>query len=322
MEIGILREYIALSRGLNVTKTARELNMAQSTLSGHIARLESDVGARLIDRSESPRLTPAGRALVETASDIVKLYDEFKERNKKGRDEEFVIIQDLQRREGVVSVLLDRIIKFKKTNPNTTFDIQEARSNSILEALIEGSVDCGYFGNAIEKPEVDDAFDLIPLMDEEFIVWMDKDSPLLEQELLSPRDLDGCPLPVPTGTGTYKGYLPPMYEELFSMYNAKANIKPRYSKSVDDFLISKIRREDMLILNRGSQIVEAMNEANGKVARSFNPSVHSTVYLAFLRENDPVVQRFKEHVHLLYEALPQHPHDHGWETEADAHPNS
>ncbi|MFQ9742846.1 MAG: LysR family transcriptional regulator [Slackia sp.] len=49
------------SRYLSFTDAAKELFIAQSTLSNHIAALESDVGFSLIDRKAGNRLTDKGR---------------------------------------------------------------------------------------------------------------------------------------------------------------------------------------------------------------------------------------------------------------------
>ena len=65
MDIEILKEFVFLSKGLNVTKASRELNMAQSTLSSHIIKLERDLGCSLVERDGSPRLTLAGREFLE-----------------------------------------------------------------------------------------------------------------------------------------------------------------------------------------------------------------------------------------------------------------
>ncbi|WP_139652709.1 LysR family transcriptional regulator [Raoultibacter phocaeensis] len=299
MDIEIFREFISLSEGLNVTKTSRELNIAQSTLSSHIIKLEKELGVQLIERDGTPCLTLAGREFLETASDIMGLYDEFKERVKKNRhqSEEVITVRAPQRREGFILALLNKIIDFKKDNPYATIDIQNTQSNRLFEELRDGSIDCGYFGNSINKPEVEREFELIPVVDEEFIVWMDRDSPLLDKEFLAPLDLENSVLPVPVSAGTYSGYLPPMYEELFSSFGAKANIKPRYCQSIDDFFLSKIKRDDLLILNRGSQMVAAINEANGKVFRCFKPPIYSVGYLVFRsKDNSRAVTSFKEHL--------------------------
>lgn len=303
MDIEILREFVFLSKGLNVTKASRELNMAQSTLSSHIIKLEKDLGTSLVERDAVPRLTLAGREFLETASDIVDMYDDFKKRNRadRGHEDGVIVIWAPHRREGFVMALLEAVVDFKKSYPQAIIDMQDTQSGDTLDELKEGNFDCGYYCNAVNAPELDENFESIPLVDEEFIIWMDRDSPLRKLDLLSPRDLEGYQLPVPVGMGAHSTHLQTMYEELFSIYGAKANVKPRYCRSVDDFFLSKVNKEDLIILNRGSQLIAAMNEANGKIVGSFNPPIYSTGYLAFRRgENSPIVERFKEHVLEFY----------------------
>ena len=63
MRTEYLREFVVFSRHLSFTEAAKELFIAQSTLSTHIAALESDVGFSLIDRKAGNRLTDKGAVL-------------------------------------------------------------------------------------------------------------------------------------------------------------------------------------------------------------------------------------------------------------------
>ena len=237
MDIEILKEFVFLSKGLNVTKASRELNMAQSTLSSHIIKLERDLGCSLVERDGSPRLTLAGREFLEVASEIVCLYDGFKERGvvQRGREDAVITVWAPQRREGFVIALLDAVIGFKGKYPQAIVDVQDTHGGDTLDELRKGVLDCGYYCNAVADPSLEEDFQLVPLLDEEFIIWMDKDSPLRDCDSLTPCDLEGYQLPVPVGMGTHSVHLQTMYEELFSLYGAKANVKPRYCRSVDDF---------------------------------------------------------------------------------------
>lgn len=305
MDIDILRNFLALSRSLNVTKTSQELNVAQSTLSAQIQKLEKDVNAQLIDRSNRPRLTPAGRELVEVASDIVNLYDGFKRRNNQNdrtQEDEPILIQVPHRREAILIEILRKTVNFKKMHPDVKIDMLETQNESVEGNSSTRRIDCSYFGNYTKKPKAPEGYELIPLIDEEFIIWMDESSPLLERDLLCPADLEGYSLPIPVGGSDEKGFLPIMYEELFSAHNAKPDIRPRYCESVDDFFLSKMKKGDLVILNRGSQAIAMMNEMNGRVSRKFNPPIHSTAYLAFRREGQSqALSQFKKFILDSYE---------------------
>lgn len=77
MRIDLLKEFIALSRNLNFSKTAEEMFITQSVLSKHIAALEEEVGASLFTRSHHHlELTVIGRILLTEANIIVNQYDE------------------------------------------------------------------------------------------------------------------------------------------------------------------------------------------------------------------------------------------------------
>lgn len=80
MDIEHYREFLLLSKRLNFTEAAAELNMTQPALSKHIRLMEKEMGARLFDRSRHGlRLTEAGRILFENAAAIVDCHDRAKE---------------------------------------------------------------------------------------------------------------------------------------------------------------------------------------------------------------------------------------------------
>lgn len=76
MDISRLKEFLDLADTLSFTKTSRNMNVSQSALSRHIADLERETGATLLDRTTSSvRLTPAGRAFYEQAVTMVRGYE-------------------------------------------------------------------------------------------------------------------------------------------------------------------------------------------------------------------------------------------------------
>lgn len=70
-----LREFVAFSRHLNFSSAAKELYIAQSTLSTHIAQLEDDLGMQLVDRSNRNRLTDQGVVFLEGAKRALSTLD-------------------------------------------------------------------------------------------------------------------------------------------------------------------------------------------------------------------------------------------------------
>jgi DNA-binding transcriptional LysR family regulator len=76
LDVTRLRVLAAVARHGSVTAAARALNYAQPSVSHHLARLEAETGARLIQRSgRGIRLTEAGRLLAVRAEEILGRLD-------------------------------------------------------------------------------------------------------------------------------------------------------------------------------------------------------------------------------------------------------
>lgn len=76
MNLTHLRVLEAVARLGSVTAAARELHYSQPSVSHHLARLEADTGARLVQRvGRGIRLTPEGELLAQRAREIVGRVD-------------------------------------------------------------------------------------------------------------------------------------------------------------------------------------------------------------------------------------------------------
>ena len=72
LDVTRLRVLDALARLGSVTAAAKELHYTQPTVSHHLARLEAETGAQLLQRAgRGVRLTPAGQLLAARAAEII-----------------------------------------------------------------------------------------------------------------------------------------------------------------------------------------------------------------------------------------------------------
>jgi molybdate transport repressor ModE-like protein len=72
LDVTRLRVLEAVARHGSVTEAARELHYSQPSVSHHLARLEAETGAQLLQRvGRGIRLTEAGRLLADRAAEIV-----------------------------------------------------------------------------------------------------------------------------------------------------------------------------------------------------------------------------------------------------------
>jgi DNA-binding transcriptional LysR family regulator len=76
LDVTRLRVIDALARLGSVTAAAKELHYTQPTVSHHLARLEVETGAQLLQRAgRGIRLTPAGQLLADRAAEIIGRID-------------------------------------------------------------------------------------------------------------------------------------------------------------------------------------------------------------------------------------------------------
>src|SRR5215208_4799442 len=76
LDVTRLRVLDAVARHGSVTAAARELHYSQPSVSHHLARLEAESGAQLLQRvGRGIRLTQAGRLLADRAAEIIGRID-------------------------------------------------------------------------------------------------------------------------------------------------------------------------------------------------------------------------------------------------------
>src|SRR5918998_3822648 len=76
LDIARLRVIDAVARHGSVTEAAKELNYSQPSVTHHLARLEAETGAQLLQRAgRGIRLTQAGQLLAGRAAEIIGRID-------------------------------------------------------------------------------------------------------------------------------------------------------------------------------------------------------------------------------------------------------
>ena len=76
LDVNRLRVIDAVARHGSVTAAAKELHYSQPSVTHHLARLEAETGAQLLQRAgRGIRLTPAGQLLADRAAEIIGRID-------------------------------------------------------------------------------------------------------------------------------------------------------------------------------------------------------------------------------------------------------
>jgi molybdate transport repressor ModE-like protein len=76
LDVNRLRVIDAVARTGSVTAAAKELRYSQPSVTHHLARLQAETGAQLLQRvGRGVRLTPAGQRLADRAAEILGRID-------------------------------------------------------------------------------------------------------------------------------------------------------------------------------------------------------------------------------------------------------
>lgn len=146
MELHQLKYFIAVTECLSFSKAAMELDIAQSSLSIQIGKLEGELGVQLFERSaRSLATTPAARELLPLARGVVKdvenIYDAMASFVSADRGHIRVGAFPGSRYFGIT----EAISSFKRENPDVTLLLTEAECKYLAASLERGEVDVAFF---------------------------------------------------------------------------------------------------------------------------------------------------------------------------------
>jgi DNA-binding transcriptional LysR family regulator len=142
LDIVRLRVLAAVAAHGSVTKAAAELRYAQPSVSHHLARLEAETGARLIQRvGRGIRLTPEGELLARRAAEIVGRVDAAAAElsSMVGLRTGRVRVAGFQ--SALSTVGAEAAAAVRRDHPNIELSLLDAHPEVALGMLREGTVD-------------------------------------------------------------------------------------------------------------------------------------------------------------------------------------
>jgi len=206
MNLRHLNEFIVFSKYVNFTAAAKKLFISQPALSNHMAALEKEIGVTLINRGETPSLTPAGRVLVKDASALIKLHDDAVERCRQAalQKNEVVIAHDsfLETAAGISYTEFRHL--FRLAYPDIYITARPCTETTVSEILSEGDIDCVIvlYTEFAKDVEAGIVFERIPNHSNGLLgLWMHTSHPLAQKTSLVWDDLQGINHPfIATGS--------------------------------------------------------------------------------------------------------------------------
>lgn len=196
MELRVLQYFLAVAEEGNITRAAQLLRLSQPTLSRQLKQLEEELGVTLFHRGpHTITLTDEGQLLRERAQSIVALADKTVAELKQSANEltgEIVIGCGEVRS---MTYLSQHMSAFRALHPNVRFHVTSTTSDLIQERIEQGLMDFGLLTDPIDVSQYEY---LRPGIPDHWGAAVPNDHPLATRETVTPDDLLGTPLILPS----------------------------------------------------------------------------------------------------------------------------
>jgi LysR family hydrogen peroxide-inducible transcriptional activator len=196
MDLKQLAALAAIADHGSFSAAARALHTVQSNVSTHIARLERELDATLVDR-DTGHLTEEGEAVVARARRVQAELDGIEAEVASMTSEVSGTV-----RVGVIGTtarwLVPRLLEHMgQAHPKVNVVVVDATTTLLVPRLASGQLDLAIVNLLYDEPDVD----IEPLFDEEHIVVLPPKHPLFERERVTLTELADHPLLLaPPGT--------------------------------------------------------------------------------------------------------------------------
>jgi DNA-binding transcriptional LysR family regulator len=191
MELHQLRYFVAVAELRHFTKAARDLRIAQPSVSRAVRVLEEELGTQLFHRMKgNVALTSAGEVLLPWARRVLADVD--------GAALEVRELADLRRGRLAVgatpslatTLLPPALARFHAAFPGIELVLHEAGSRDLVGELEQGALDIAL----VILPLRHEVLETTPLLREELVVAVAPDHPLASRKTIAIADLRGVPL--------------------------------------------------------------------------------------------------------------------------------
>ena len=196
MDLRQLNHLIAVAEHQSFSAAARALHTVQSNVSTHVAKLEKELGAALIDR-HTMEPTAEGRAVLERArrirTELQAINDDIVSmRHEVAGEVRIGCIGTTGR--WMASPLLGRLAE---RHPSLLPVLVDATTTSLTPRVLDGDLDMAI----VNTPVVEAGLESEPLFDEERIIVAPADHPLADRGTINVADLAEHPVMLtPRGT--------------------------------------------------------------------------------------------------------------------------
>jgi LysR family hydrogen peroxide-inducible transcriptional activator len=192
MDVRQLAAIVAVADHGTFSAAARALYTVQSNVSGHVAKLERELGVTLVDRANGG-LTDEGTRVVERARRVLNEIDDIAADIASLDDD---VSGDA--RIGVIGTtarwLMPKLLgAVEARHPRVHPIVNEGSTTTIVPGVISGQLNAAIIHLPIDDPELV----VEPLFAEDLLLLVHADHPLADRESMSLDELDDTPLLLP-----------------------------------------------------------------------------------------------------------------------------
>ena len=197
MDLKQLKTFVVLSKNKNYTKTADELDYAQSSISAQIQQLEQELNTKLLDRiGKKVFLTANGEMLLPYAIEMLALASNIKDKIDSSHSSGGQLIIGVS--ESLCIFKLPEIVEiFKKSHPNILLQLKLIENDQVVQQLTNNTINIALtIGNPIDHPSITSLLK----KREEILVLSAPTHPLASKNVLDIKDFTNQRL-ILTGLG-------------------------------------------------------------------------------------------------------------------------
>ena len=180
MELKHLKSFIAVAEHLSFVHAAAQLHLSQPALSSQIQKLEEELKVRLLFRNRrTVRLTDAGSIFLEEARATLERAEQAAERARKAAHGELGRLRIGFVSSAALEIVPAIVVAFRKQFPEVSLDLQNVRTVSQVEGLLEKTIDIGF----LRMPLLHDQLKITVVHREPFVVALPKGHALSKKAL-------------------------------------------------------------------------------------------------------------------------------------------
>jgi len=186
MELTQLEFFVSVVEEGSFSKAAERVFRTQPAVSIAVRRLEDEVGAPLLERSQkTPKLTEAGELVYDYAKRILLLRDQARETVEELRSLERGRVRIGANESTSLYLLPHLILQYREKHPNVKVEIYRHVSERLPREVLDRNVD---FALLAYEP-VDSELESFPILRDELILIMHPEHQLAGRDLLAVEDL-------------------------------------------------------------------------------------------------------------------------------------